>query len=103
MKALHISPANKTLTIIDIDPDIEAWQQKIGAAMVGHQTLSMEPDLLAVVNDNGIASGLPTFTIFAPAMRNRITLAGNALVVTSDEEAFVDVTDEQVKLLDVVF
>lgn len=106
MKAALISPAasqEDRINLIDVEPDVSTWERHIGADWIGHQTLSSSPDLMAIVDDAGQSKKLPVFTVFAPDMHARIELSGPTLIIASNDEAFIDVTDADLRLLDVKF
>ena len=103
MKAIYINPALKSVELIEISTDVDDWKQQIGAQWLDHQTLSTELGLLAVLDDEGLAKGLPEFTIFASVMNTRISLAGETLVVKSLGEDWVDATEADIQRIDVCF
>ena len=103
MKAIFVSPAQKLVELIDIAPDVEAWKIKLGAERIDHQTLNLDLGLLAVVDDTGLAMGLPEYSIFASAMNTRIRLAGDTLVVKGDETDWLDASDSDIERLDICF
>ena len=101
MKAILISPGRRVVELVDVSTVVDEWKTLISADRIDHQTISVE--LMVVVDDNGIAAELPEFSLYAEAMRTRIVLAGDALVVKSGEDEWADATQDDIEALDVIF
>ena len=103
MKAIFISPASKTVELVDVADNSAAWREKLGADRVALQTINQHLGLIALVDDNGIEKGLPSFSLFVAALNIRTFLHGDTLIIKSAENGENEATETDIDWLDICF
>lgn len=86
MKAIFIDANNRQVTEIQIENELDAFCQKIGCDLI--QCLDLGGKHTLIVDENGRLRNLPMgFRLSGPTI-----IAGNAIVVGTDDVDFTDVT-----------
>lgn len=81
IKAIYINPQTKKIDLIDIEPEIQAWYDKLNCVHLESLRIGMYEDLL--FNEDKV-EGMAGFTFYDEG-RGWHTIVGPALIMSVDE------------------